>query len=246
MNSIKTIAKWACGIIGILAGLVMIQKSFLAGIFLILAGLLLIPPLERINQNITGKVLNRRLKYGLVFGLIIAAFVISADKKPATGEIHQQASSTDPDNRESTSSSDNTETKVISIGDVLKTDYFDIIANSIKMRPDVDTGNEFTDLPAEDGIMYLIINATFKNTDNESRMLSDGSVWINYNGKDYEFDKSETIMLEGWGLMLDQINPLVSKTTKIVYKIPSEIKGKAFWQPGREDGDERIYLGELE
>jgi len=63
-------------------------------------------------------------------------------------------------------------------------------------------------------------------------MLMDGSVWINYNGKDYEFDKSESIMAEGWGLFLDQINPLISKTTNLVYKIPAEIKGDIYWQPG--------------
>lgn len=72
--------------------------------------------------------------------------------------------------------------------------------------------------------MYLIINVTFKNTNNESRMLIDGSVWINYNGKDYEFDKSETVMAEGYGILLDQSNTLISKTTNLVYKIPAEIK----------------------
>ena len=76
-------------------------------------------------------------------------------------------------------------------------------------------------------------------------MLTDGSVWVNYNGKDYEFDKSETIMAEGYGLLLDQINPLTSKTTNLVYKIPAEVKGEAYWQPGRASDDERILLGKL-
>ena len=94
--------------------------------------------------------------------------------------------------------------------------------------------------------MYLIINASFKNTDKESRMLMDGSVWINYNGKNYEFDKAETVMLEGWGLLLDQINPLTTKTTNLVYKMPAEIKGNAYWQPGRANRDKKILLGNLE
>lgn len=109
----------------------------------------------------------------------------------------------------------------------------------------VNTGNEFADLKPEQGNMYLVINATFKNIDKESRMLLDGSVWINYNGKDCEFDKSETVMLEGWGLLLDQINPLTSKTTHLVYKIPAEIKGNAYWQPGRADSGQKILLGNL-
>lgn len=131
------------------------------------------------------------------------------------------------------------------IGEVLSTKYFDVTANSVSLEKQVNTGNQFSDLKAEEGINYLIINATFKNTDKESRMMLDGSVWINYKGKDYEFDKSEPIMLEGWGASLDQINPLTSKTTNIVYKIPSEIKGKAYWQPGRSSSDDKIFLGEL-
>lgn len=133
----------------------------------------------------------------------------------------------------------------VGIGEILHTDYFDVIVNKVAVEDRVNTGNEFADLKSEQGNMYLIINASFKNTDKESRMLMDGSVWINYNGKDYEFDKSETVMLEGWGILLDQINPLTTKTTNLVYKIPAEIKGEAFWQPGRAENDQRILLGTL-
>lgn len=150
----------------------------------------------------------------------------------------------------SSSSNEQTEQKTegsksVRVGEVLHTDYFDITVNKVSLEDRVNTGNEFADLKAEQGNMYLIINATFKNTDQESRMLMDGSVWINYNGKDYEFDKSETVILEGWGLLLDQINPLTTKTTKLVYKIPAEIKGTAYWQPGRADKDQKILLGGL-
>lgn len=136
-------------------------------------------------------------------------------------------------------------TKSIGVGDVLKTKYFEITVNKVDIEDRVNTGNSYLDLQPEKGTTYLIINATFKNIDNESRMLEDGSVWINYNGKDYEFDKSEMIMAEGWGLMLEQINPLTSKTTNLVYKVPTEIKGSAYWQPGRADKEERILLGAL-
>jgi hypothetical protein len=76
-------------------------------------------------------------------------------------------------------------------------------------------------------------------------MLMEGAVFINYNGKEYEFDKSEVIMAEGFGLFLDQINPLTSKTTKLVYKLPAEIKGPAYYKPGRASDDEKIFLGDL-
>lgn len=161
----------------------------------------------------------------------------------------KKGSSTSADNS-SSSYSRQTQQKTekpnsVGIGETLRTDYFDITVNKVSLEDRVNTGNEFADLKPEQGNLYLIINASFKNTDKESRMLLDGSVWINYNGKDYEFDQAETVMLEGWGLLLDQINPLTRKTTNLVYKIPAEIKGKAYWQPGRADSDQKILLGNL-
>jgi len=186
---------------------------------------------------------NSKIKKGwkIFFTILILIILIAnlGDNESKSNSKSTIENATDSDNKNLDDS------KVIGVGDVLKTEYFEIIVNKVDVQNKVDTGNQYLDLQPEEGVTYLIINTTFKNTDNESRMLEDGSVWINYNGKDYEFDKSEMIMAEGWGLMLDQINPLTSKTTRLVYKIPTEIKGNAFWQPGRADDDERILLGTL-
>jgi len=150
------------------------------------------------------------------------------------------------DDKKTSDNSSTTETKKESlptIGQELQTDYFLVTLNKVETKNKVSTGNEFADLKAEQGNKYLIINVTFKNTDKESRMLMEGTVYIDYNGTRYEFDKSETLLVEGWGLMLDQINPLTSKTTNLVYKIPAEITGEAYWNPGRSDKDQMFYLG---
>lgn len=133
----------------------------------------------------------------------------------------------------------------VELGQPLKTDYFEVVVNKVSLKNSVRTGNEFADKEPEEGNMFLILNTSFKNIDNESRMLTDGVVWVEYNGKEYQFDNSETVMLEGWGLMMDQINPLTTKKTNLVYKIPAELKGPAYYQPGRADKDQRIFLGEL-
>lgn len=171
------------------------------------------------------------------FGVLVVISIIANAGKDKKGKEDNNTSSSTEQSAEAPTG--------VKVGEVLKTDYFDITVNKVEVKDRVSTGNEFSDLKPEDGNSYLIINATFKNTDSESRMLMDGSVWINYNGKDYEFDKSEPIMAEGWGLLLDQINPLTSKTTNLVYKIPTEVKGEAYWQPGRSDDDQRILLGTL-
>ena len=135
--------------------------------------------------------------------------------------------------------------KATAIGEVLHTRYFDITVHKASVASRVDTGNQFADLKPEQDNLYLIIKTKFKNIDNESRMIIDGTVWIIHNGKNYEYDKSETIMLDGWGIFLDQINPLITKTTNLVYKIPREIKGPVYWRPGRTDKNDIIYLGRI-
>lgn len=188
---------------------------------------------------------NQSISKGWKIGvtIVIALIVLvqlGKDKKGDSSTVDSSSSKSSEQTEEKANDSNG-----IAVGQVLHTDYFDITVNKVSLEDRVDTGNEFSDLEPEQDIKYLIINASFKNTDKESRMLMDGSVWINYNGKDYEFDKSETVMLEGWGLMLDQINPLTTKKTNLVYKISAEIKGNAYWQPGRADSDERILLGNL-
>jgi hypothetical protein len=134
----------------------------------------------------------------------------------------------------------------ITVGQPLKTEYFEVTVTKVQTADKISSGNEYiADTKAEEGNKFLIINTTFKNIDNESRMLTDGEVLINYNGKEYKFDHSESIMQDGYGLFLDQINPLTSKTTKLVYKIPNEIKGNAYYHPGRSDDGEVILLGSI-
>lgn len=162
------------------------------------------------------------------------------------GQLSKNSDSSSTSNSSEQTDANNSEPTGVSVGQILKTDYFDITVNEVSLNDKVSTGNQFADQKPEQGNMYLIINASFKNTDSESRMLMDGSVWIEYNGKNYEFDKAENIMLEGWGLLLDQINPLTIKTTNLVYKIPAEIKGPAYWQPGRATKSQKIFLGNLE
>lgn len=179
--------------------------------------------------------LGRKILIG--FGVLILIGIISnagKNKKEKTAE--KSSNSTEQVIEKQTG---------VKIGEILKTDYFDISVNKVDLTDRVNTGNEFSDLKPEEGNKYLIINTTFKNTDDESRMIIEGTVWINYNGKEYEFDKSEPVMAEGFGALLEQINPLTSKTTNLVYKIPAEIKGDAYWQPGRSGDDERIFLGAL-
>lgn len=183
----------------------------------------------------------KKLGIGKIILIVIGAFFVlgvianlGGDKKAASAE-----------GQSNTSAIGSNAAKEIAVGQTLQTQYFAVMVSKVSVVNKVNTDNQFSDLKSEPGTKYLILDVTFKNTDSESRMLTDGEVHITYNGKDYNFDKSETIMAEGYGLFLDQINPLTQKSTKLVYKLPEEINGVAYYNPGRASGDELISLGNI-
>lgn len=124
--------------------------------------------------------------------------------------------------------------------------HFEISAPSFNYGPTVGTGNRYAEPKKWPDSRFFIVNASFKNLDTESRLPVEGSLFINYNGKDYEFDSVEPIMLEGYNIWLKQINPLITMKTKIVYRIPNEIHGEVFWRPGRNPSDTKLWLGFIE
>ena len=169
-----------------------------------------------------------------VVGVIIAIFLIGTFAGGDSGSKSNSESA----KTENTDVSNN----YASVGQTVKDDYFEVTVNSVEVVNSKKI-SDFEELKAEKDTKYLIINVTFKNTDKESRMVVDGSVFINYNGTEYEYDHTETILEDGWGLFLDQLNPLTAKTTNIVYKIPAEITGDVIYKPGR--GSSEFYLGAI-
>jgi hypothetical protein len=129
--------------------------------------------------------------------------------------------------------------------DVLSTEYFDVTVNKFKINKSVKTGNMFSDIEPEEGNSFLILNVSFKNTNTESRMLFDGVVIVIMDGKEYKFDKSETVLAEGWSTTLKQINPMTTTTVNLVYKVPSDIRGSIYYQPARNYKKKKIFLVDL-
>lgn len=124
--------------------------------------------------------------------------------------------------------------------------HFYVTAKEARYGATVGTGNQFSEPKQWEGSRFFIVHASFKNLDTESRLPFEGSLFINYNGKDYEFDSTESIHLEGYNIWFKQINPLITMKTKIVYRIPNEIHGEVFWRPGRNVNDTRLWLGFIE
>jgi hypothetical protein len=124
--------------------------------------------------------------------------------------------------------------------------YFDVSADKGEYGPTVDTGNRFAEPKKWGGSRFFIVHASFKNMDTESRQPVEGSLFITYNGKEYEYDSVEPITLEGYNIWFRKINPLVTMKTKIVYRIPNEIEGPVYWRPGRNPTDTKLWLGYID
>ena len=131
------------------------------------------------------------------------------------------------------------------VGDKLITSYFEIKLNKVWIDNKIKTGNIVSDVDAGEANLFVILDVSFKNIDNESRMIRKGALFVDCNNKMYKFEKSETIMAEGWSILLELISPLITETTKIVYKIPAEMNGPVYWEPGRNIKGTRFYCGNL-
>ncbi len=129
---------------------------------------------------------------------------------------------------------------IVGIKDTLRTPMFDVTLRRFWLLKWVDTHNEYTDLNPEPNTKYLVLGLKYKNTDTESRMIGQGQIIINYNGRDYNFDHAETIMAAGFSTGMEQLNPLTTHTVIFVYKLPKELKGIAYYHPGRTD--DRRYI----
>ncbi len=123
--------------------------------------------------------------------------------------------------------------------------YFEISTDKAYATNKVGTGNSFVEPKTWEGSRFFVVNASFKNLDTESRLPAEGSLLVNYNGKDYVFDTVEPIMLEGYNIWFRGVNPLITMKTKIVYRIPNEIEGEVFWRPGRNSSGTRLWVGRV-
>jgi hypothetical protein len=123
--------------------------------------------------------------------------------------------------------------------------YFEVSVDKGVYGKKLGTGNQFAEPKQWNDSRFFTVYASFKNLDTESRLPVEGSLFINYNGKEYEFDSVEPIMVEGYNIWFRKINPLITMKTKIVYRVPNEVHGEVFWRPGRNPNDIKLLVGTI-
>ncbi len=122
-------------------------------------------------------------------------------------------------------------------------EHFAVTLNSCDVRQKVGTASPFAEPKPSPDTKFLVLDASFKNTDSEGRLPDVGSIVINHNGKDYRFNSLEPIFEQGFGPSPFLVNPLMTFRTKLVYRIPLDVKGEVVWQPGRKKGAISLSCG---
>lgn len=172
------------------------------------------------KQNIEGKIASRKLW---------AASMI----------CHQAHAVYDPRSKESKALKSYLDT-VLTRPSSARIEHFDVSVDSCEVRDTVGARNQAAEPDAWPDSRYLVIQAGFKNTDTEGRLPLAGSALLTMGGKTLEYDHTETVLEQGFGIGLRPVGPLLTLRTKIVYRIPREATGEIFWRPGR--NPEQIQL----
>lgn len=123
--------------------------------------------------------------------------------------------------------------------------YFDVTVNSCTIKNSIYF-SEYSKLGPEDGAKFVIIDLSLKNTSSESRMMFEGELQLIGNeGKKLVMDNTETVFEDGYGLLLESINPMLTKKTKIIYKIPNNVPGHLYYVPARNEEDVVVDCGTI-
>lgn len=120
--------------------------------------------------------------------------------------------------------------------------YFRTDLNACTVSQTAGTGSSYAEPEKWKGSQFLILDVAFKNGDSEARLPLEGDLIIKQpNGNLLRYDSSETIIAEGYGIGVKPINPFVTMTTKIVYRIPNDISGEVRWEPGRDSKGKSLW-----
>ena len=122
---------------------------------------------------------------------------------------------------------------VLARPDSARIEHFDISIDSCEVRDTVGARNRAAEPEAWPDSRYLVMQTRFKNTDTEGRVPIAGSALLTMGSRTFEYDHTETVLEQGFGIGLQPVGPLLTLRTKIVYRIPRDATGEVFWKPGR-------------
>lgn len=100
---------------------------------------------------------------------------------------------------------------VIAVKQTANIGYFDITVNACLIKNSLYF-SEYDKLGPEEGAKFVVVDLSLKNTSKESRMMFEGELeLIGNDGQKLVMDNTETVFEDGYGLLLDSINPMLTR-----------------------------------
>ncbi len=134
---------------------------------------------------------------------------------------------------------------VANMGESIHTRFFDVTVEKISVTDKVTDLNQAHGLSEERNSQYLVIEISLKNLDKESKLMPAGELQIESGAETMKYERSETILKDGWGELMDNIGTGETMKTKLVYKVPAGIHGKVYYYPEILYSKDRIFLTDL-
>jgi hypothetical protein len=111
---------------------------------------------------------------------------------------------------------------VAKIGETVKTKYFNVTVNQKGTYTTSSIGTGYSRQAATEGSMFVVVNASFENISDESRMLSGAELQITIDGKKLKFDNTTSMFGDGWCSGIDTINPMLTLTCSMAWTVPKK------------------------
>ncbi|WP_235001638.1 DUF4352 domain-containing protein [Halobacillus sp. Marseille-P3879] len=172
---------------------------------------------------------------------MIGAF-IGDDEDEATGEENTEQSENEQTSEEKessdekeaeeaaaekeTESNDEEEVKNVGVGEGAEIANTTFTVNDVEETSEIDSGNEFIENATTDG-KYVIADVTIQNDKDESLTIDSSFFSISADGAEYDpVTDGDVIMAmsEEDDFFLEQINPGLSKSGKVVFEVSADVE----------------------
>jgi len=164
-----------------------------------------------------------------IIGTIIGDDNGSDQAEPSTSTQVEEASSeaetaNKEEDQENTQEEGNAD--VYGIGDYVEVGKLAYIVHNVETTDILESDNEFIDPATTDG-QFVVVEIEAFNNDTETRMV-DSTMFkiIDDQGREYESSSDVDVMMvmdESLNLFLQDINPGLSKTGKLVFELPADV-----------------------
>ena len=119
------------------------------------------------------------------------------------------------------------------VGETVSSSQFAITLHDFEFVNQLEV-NIFSQLEPVEDWFYVILDATWENTGNESQTIfSPGGIVFAWEGENFVIDSPEIVLAEGWGFF-ERIAPFQKYRTKVVFSVPYKPGMRIVWFPVRE------------